>query len=331
MGSRIQVVERPDTRVAPGIEPATNPFERPIIETLEEPVDPAFFDPSDNDAASAEALGRVLDLERQLGLEDDPEAPIDPSVDYTFSALGRKLQNPNALRQKKIHWEKVRHGMGLLAVDSVQSPLTACWLDPAHKPDSGGYGRIYSTWRYGLPIVRDKNGRNVGMSGHRGAVILDRKHKGIEEELTEDDDVDHVCTFPGCRCRDHHEVVSRAENLQRMREALRMHWVLGSNQLWQGLTGLEEIDRVIEASLRVGRMMTGAIVLVRTGPHRLRILQRDPIIMEGVRVPDSAFDALLPRPERKSARRPRLKEILVLAGQLALFDEELLPPDLELS
>ena len=256
------------------------------------------------------AAPKVLDLEHWMQLEPAPEPALSfPSATEVWSATGEPLDPVEQELDRKAELEAQDTGLGLLAADVEISTATGCWTYLKGR-DSKGYVRRYNALKYGIEQTKEE--RRHGIKLHRLAHILMQRHLGLDDSLSPDVQIDHICRGPWCCNPNHGRPVSNDENIHLRTLAHKVEVILASGQTMIGQIGTSWIDNLLS---RATAEDTGVVVATRFGPHRLIKLDGTPTVAFAQREPDDLFDALHPPAVDRRIRKSRARRIGNVVGQ----------------
>lgn len=250
---------------------------------------------------------------------------ISSNDDVIFSVLGKRLGDADELIEKKERLAMFPVALGELASKAAISTTTGCWsvLEERHPKkgrvpvwrDEKGYAFTWSPQQYGYKVERDSDFR--GIQFHRMAFNMKRRLQGLPD-LNAYQHLDHICRWTGCCNTDHQEIVDRKRNNKLRDEARRLEAAIIVGQIILGPTGRSELDSFLTAS---DSEFTNIIMTTVAGPHRLVLIDKDPLLFRGEPEPCELLESVAPPAPSKYERPSRAKKVKIIEGQQFMLDD----------
>jgi hypothetical protein len=249
--------------------------------------------------------------------------PMDDDV--IFSVLGRRMLNVDTLIEKKERLAIFPVALGELASKATISTTTGCWsvleewhpkkgLTPVWRDDKG-YAFTWSPQQYGYKV--DRNGDFKGTQFHRMAFNMKRRLQGLPD-LNRSQHLDHVCRWTGCCNIDHQEIVDYKRNNKLRDEARRFEAAIIAGQVIVGPIDRPELDDFLLAS---DTEYTNIIMTTVAGPHRLVLIDKNPLLFRGEPEPCELVSSVAPPSPNKYERPSRAKKSKIIEGQESILDD----------
>jgi hypothetical protein len=236
--------------------------------------------------------------------------------DVIYSALGERLYDVNEEIERKDHLAQFPVALGALASEASISATTGCWSIIEAWRNDKGYAFVWDPDKYGYKIERTSDFKGVQV--HRMAVNMTRRIQGLPD-LRKSEQVDHVCRWTGCCNIDHLAVLSHRRNNELRDRAKKFEAALISGQLILGPVGLGWLDeRLVSASTE----FTNIIITTPMGPHRIILVEKDPLVFHGETEPCDLIDAVRPAAPKKYERPNRPRKQYIHEEQKAMFKAE---------
>lgn len=286
-------------------------------------------------ALPADLHARAAEIAAAHGAYVLPETtPEDPGVfsfidtlpaeeDIVFSVLGDRQWDVASLIEKKDRLAQFPIALGALASRATISTTTGCWsvLEENIWRDEKGYAFTWQPETYGFQVNRAGDFRGIQM--HRMAYNMKLRAQGLPD-LNQYQHLDHVCRWTGCCNIDHLEIVSRSKNNKLRDEARRFEAAIIAGQIILGPLGKTELDYRLLGS---NTEFTNLVITTVTGPYRLVIVDKDPLMFRGEPESCALIESVAPPAPKKYERPSRAKKPKVIEetadspeGQRLLFD-----------
>jgi hypothetical protein len=250
---------------------------------------------------------------------------IPTDDDVVFSVLGKRIWDVDTQIEKKDRLAMFPVALGALASKATISTTTGCWsvLEEEHPErgiipvwrDPKGYAFTWKPEQYGYKVERPDNFK--GVQFHRMAFNMKRRLQGLPD-LNMYQHLDHVCRWTGCCNIDHLEVVDRKRNNKLRDEARRFESAIIAGQIILGPTGKPELDEFLDGS---DTEFTNIVMSTVAGPHRLVLIDKDPLLFRGEPEPCELLSSVAPPAPNKYERPSRTRKVKIHEGQQSMLDE----------
>jgi hypothetical protein len=192
--------------------------------------------------------------------------------------------------------------------------MTGCWSIIDAWRDEKGYAFVWKPEEYGYSV--DRTGDFKGISVHRMAYNMKRRLTG-QPDLVRDQQLDHVCRWPGCCNIDHLAIVDHKKNNRLRDQAQRLETAITTGQIILGPTGIDWLDDPLESAPTED---TQVIISTPNGPYRVIKVDDEPLMFRGQPEVSGLLEVVKPPAPKKYERPSRAGRVVVIhKGQRQAF------------